>query len=234
MKRTLVLLAVAFAAFHSAPAYDPTFETTMTASYSSRYIIYGNNIGRDLYSSDVYASGPLDKNISVWGGAWYGRFGGGSYEEVDLFGGADYAFTEHCAAGLAYTMFNFLDTPDATNEIDNDIAVHATYTGDIFSLSLRDHYDTGGEGSLVRIIAGATQPLTGRVTLAATVEAGYAFRYFISGNLWNHALAKIGLSVKLSEHWSLDPSVSCSMPLAATNDSNDEATIGAISLRYTF
>lgn len=233
MKKILITFAAALAAW-PVIAQDAHLSTTITAAYNSKYILYGYDNGRDLYHGDIYLYYPLTGNVSLWGGSWYGQIEDGSYEEVDLYGGVDYAFTGQCSAGIAYSMFNYIDTPFATNDIESEIAIHASYTRDIFSFSIRHQYDTGADGSLTRIIAGATQPLGEKLSLAASAEAGYAFEYYIPGNRWNHALAEISLPVQVTPALNISPSVSYSIPLAATDDFYDEETFAGLSASYSF
>lgn len=234
MKNAIKAIVCAIAAASSAVAEESKLSTTVTAAYNSKYILYGYNNGRDLYSADAYLGYALSDSASLWGGSWYGQTGNGSYEEIDVYGGLDYYVNEHCSIGFAYSMFNYIDTPFATNDIESEFAAHASYAGELFSLSIREQYDTGAEGSIVRIIGGATQPLTETISLAVNAEAGYAFEYYIPGNLWNHAQAELSVPVQLTPALNITPSVTYSVPLAATEDFNDEETIAALSASYSF
>lgn len=234
MKKTLALLAGALIALQTVNAEESALSTTVSAAYNSKYILYGYDNGDDLYHGDVYLSYSLTESVSLWGGSWYGQIGDGSYEEVDVYGGVDYYFTGHCSAGVAYAMFNYIETPFATNDIESEFAVHASYATDVFSLSIRNQYDTGAEGNLTRIIGGATQPINDTLSLTATLEAGYAFEYYITGNRWNHALGELSLPLQLTPALNITPSVTYSIPLAATEDLSDEETVGAVSVAYSF
>jgi len=235
MKKHVALIAATLAlSYQSIRAEESALSTTVTAAYNSRYMLYGYNNGRDLYSADAYLAYPLREQTSIWGGSWYGQIGNGSYEEVDLYGGIDQTVAGHCSVGFAYSMFHYIDTPFATNEVESEFAVHASYAGENCSLSLRHQYDTGAEGAITRIIGGASRAVTETVSLSASAEAGYAFEYYIPGNLWNHALLEIGAPVQLTPALNLTPSVSYSIPLAATDDFGDEETVGAISMALSF
>ena len=234
MKKIMTTIMCAFASWHIASAEEKTLSTSLTAAYNSKYMLYGYDNGDDLFHGDVYLFYPLSDTWSVWGGSWYGQIEDGTYEEVDVYAGADYAFTEHCSAGIGYSMFNYIETPFATNDIAHEFAVHATYARDTYSLSIRNQYDTEAEGSLTRIIAGNTEPLTDALSLAVSIEAGYAFEYYLDANIWNHALAEISLPFQLSPAINLSPSVGYSIPLAAMDDYTDEETFVTFSASYTF
>lgn len=233
-KSIMALAALASLNLNTVRAEESRLSTTVTAAYNSQYMLYGYNNGRDLYHADVYLAYPWTETTSLWGGSWYGQIGNGSYEEVDVYAGIDHTVASRCSVGFAYSMFNYIETPFATNEVESEFAVHASYASEVFSLSLRNQYDTGAEGYITRIIGGATHPLTETVSLAASAEAGYAFEYYIPGNLWNHALAELSLPVQLTPALNLTPSVSYSVPLAATEDLSDEETVGAVSISYSF
>jgi len=217
MKKTLVLLSIlsTLAGVQASLAEESPLSTTLTLGYDSRYVLYGYRLGRHLYHADVYLYQSIDERTSVWGGGWYGYLTDGTYNEVDVYGGVDRMLTDTISAGLAYSLFNYIEVPFETDDRESEFAVHVSYTGSHLALSLRNQYDTGAEGSLMRGVAGWNQTVSEELSFKLGAEAGYAFGYYIDGNLWNHAKVTLQTPYKINDSVSLTPFISRSIPLAA-------------------
>ena len=236
MKHLTILLAAAALLTAAKPvqAEEPTLSTTVTLGYQSRYVLYGYRLSRHLYHADVYLHYPLNEKVSLWGGSWYGYLTDGTYHEIDVYAGVDYALTESLSAGLAYSLFNYIEVPFPTSDQAHEIAAHITYYGEQYSLSLRNHYDSEAEGHLLRAIGEFTQPLTENLSAVLNAEAGYAFRYFIPGNLWNHAQVKLSAPYQINDALSVSPFIARSIPLAAIDDFEEYETFSGISASLSF
>ncbi|HMO05285.1 MAG TPA: hypothetical protein PKC67_12545 [Kiritimatiellia bacterium] len=236
MKKTLALFALITLFNTAAPihAESSPVSTTFTTAYESRYVLYGYRLSRHLYMADIYLFKPLDENTSIWGGVWYGYLTDGTYQEVDVYGGIDRMITDTLTLGLAYSLFNYIEVPFPTSDHVSEFAAHATYASGGLSLQLREQYDTEADGHLVRAIGSYTLPLADSVSLVLGAEAGYAFNYFIDGNLWNHAEVSAKTPWQLNDQWSISPFIARSIPLAAIDDFEEYETYGGISASYTF
>jgi len=213
---------------------ESALSTTVTLGYDSRYVLYGYRLSRHLYHADVYLYYPVNDRVSVWGGSWYGYLTDGTYHEVDVYGGVDYAWSDTLSAGIAYSLFNYIEVPFPTSDQAHEIAVHLTHATEQFSLSLRNHYDSEAEGCLLRAIGEFIQPLTEKLSVSLGAEASYAFDYFISGNLWNHAQVTIKAPYQVTDAVGITPFIARSIPLAAIDDFEQYETFGGISVSWSF
>jgi hypothetical protein len=236
MKKILSLLALSTLLAVTTPvrAGSGPLSVTLTTAYESRYVLYGYRLSRHLYTADLYLFKPLGDRTSVWGGTWYGYLTDGTYHEVDVYGGIDRMITDTLTLGLAYSLFNYIEVPFPTSDHVSEFAAHATYARDGFSLQLREQYDTEADGHLVRAIGSYTHPLTDAIALVIGAEAGYAFKYFIDGNRWNHAEVSAKTPWRINDQWSLSPFIARSIPLAAIDDFEEYETYGGISASYMF
>ncbi|HMP90251.1 MAG TPA: hypothetical protein PJ991_08610 [Kiritimatiellia bacterium] len=233
-KITFLLAALALVGATPVRADLSALSTTVTLGYDSRYVLYGYRLSRHLYKGDIYLTYPLNDKVSLWGGAWYGYLTDGTYHEVDVYAGVDYAVTESIFAGIAYSLFNYIEVPFPTSDQAHEISAHVTYFGDQFSLALQNHYDSEAEGNLLRAIGDYSLPITEQLSAGLNVEAGYAFRYFISGNLWNHAQVKLSAPYRVNDAFTITPFIARSIPLAAIDDFEQYETYGGISCSLTF
>ncbi len=208
--------------------------TTVTLSYESRYVLYGYDQGPDLYHTDLCFWMPVSKKLSVWAGSWYGTQPSGDYNEVDLYAGFDYQLSDHFSAGLAYSLFNYLEMPYPSTDRSHEFSGHLTYTAGPFTLSLRDLYDTDGEGHLARAVASFDKSLTDALSLSLSTEYGYSFDYFATGNGPNHALFKLKLPWQLNETFSLEPFIAHSIALDVIDSFEKDRTYGGVSLVASF
>lgn len=208
--------------------------TTVTLGYESRYVLYGYRLTKHLWHADIYTSLPVNDRLTVWGGSWYGTLPDGSYNEVDFYAGADYQLTDHLSAGLAYSMFNYLEAPFPTSQQAHEISGHLTAIAGPFSISLRDLYDSEAEGHLARAIAGFDHSLTDTVGLSISAEYGYSFDYFGVGDGPNHALFKATLPVLVHEKWTVSPFVAHSLALDVIDSFEKDQFYGGVFLSTTF
>lgn len=233
MKKLLLSLLLSALA-HPLFAEESTLSTTVTLGYDSRYVLYGYRLSRHLYRADVYLYKPLTEKVSVWGGAWYGYLTDGTYHEVDVYGGVDRMLTDTIGVGLAYSLFNYIEVPYEADDRESEFAAHVSYYGEQLSLSTRAQYDTGGEGTLIRTIGSWSQPVNDAITLKATAEVGYALEYYIAGNLWNHAQFKLEAPWQVNAAMTVTPYVLRSIPLAASDDFEENDTIYGVSASWSF
>jgi len=234
MKKQIARLIIALFATLSAVHAEIPVDTTLTLGYDSRYLLYGYRLTRHLYHADVYLSHALDEKTTLWGGAWYGYLPDGTYNEVDVYTGIDRTLGEYITIGAAYSLFNYIEVPYETSDHVSELAAHATFATDQFSLQFRNQYDSEANGYLLRGIANYTQPLVEKLSLGLEAEGGYALGYFIQGNLWNHALASVKTTYSVTESLSIEPYITRSIPLAAIDDYEEYDTIYGISASYFF
>lgn len=207
---------------------------TLTIGYDSRYVLYGYRLNRHLWHTDLWLSYPLSDKATLGGGAWYGYLPDGTYEEVDGYASVDYALVGNICIGAQYSLFTYLEAPWSAKR-SHEMAAHISYWGEHASLSFRNQYDTEGEGSLTRILAGCSLPILERFTLDIDAEAGYAFGYYTSGkNAWNHAQIKGSLSCRISGRFALVPFIAHSVPLAAIDGFEEEETYYGLSVGASF
>jgi hypothetical protein len=234
MKKITLLMFATMFALTARATEEPALSTTVTVGYDSRYVLYGYRLSRHLYKGDVYLYYPVSDKVSVWGGAWYGYLTDGTYNELDVYGGVDYAISENVSAGLAYSLFNYFEVPYETRDNVSEFAAHVTAYAGPLTLQVREHYDTYADGSLVRGIATLTQPVGDELTLKLEAEGGYAFEYFIEGNRWNHAQVKLSAPYMATAEITVTPFIARSIPLAAIDDFEQYETYGGLSVSYSF
>lgn len=216
------------------PSAWDALSTTLTIGYNSRYVLYGYRLNRHLWHTDIWLSYPLNDKVSFGGGAWYGYLPDGTYEEVDGYASVDYALAGNIYIGAQYSLFTYLEAPwDA--ERSHELAAHISYWGERVSLSLRNQYDTEGDGSLTRILAGYSLPFLEKFTLKLDAEAGYAFGYYTGGiNAWNHAQIKGSLPYQINSRFALTPFIAHSIPLEAIDSFEEEETYYGLSVSASF
>lgn len=207
---------------------------TLTLSYESRYVLYGYDQGQNLYHADLCFGMPVNDRLSVWAGSWFGTQFDGEYNEVDFYAGADVQLSDHFSAGLAYSLFNYIETPYPTSKQAHEISGHLTFVSGPFSLSLKDLYDTEGEGHLARAVASIEQPLTDTLSLEFSTEYGWSFDYFAVGDGPNHALFKLAAPWQLNETFSLKPFIAHSLALDVLDSFESDRTYGGLSLSISF
>jgi hypothetical protein len=234
MKKWIPVLLFLCASAQASSNVWNSLSTTLTLSYESRYVLYGYNQGQHLYHADLSFWLPISDRLSVWAGSWYGTRANGTYNEADFYTGVDFQLSDHLSAGLAYALFNYIEVPFPTSKQAHEYSGHLTVTAGPLSLSLRDLYDTEGQGHLARAVASFDRPLTDTAGLSLTAEYGYSFDYFETGQGPNHALFKAALPVQLNSTFSVQPFIAHSLALDAIDAFERDRTYGGISLTASF
>ena len=210
-------------------AWD-ALSTTLTLGYNSHYVLYGYQLDDPLWHADIWLSYSLNDKVTLTGGSWYGILSDRTYEEIDGSVGVDYALTGNLYTGVQYSLFTYLEAPWGSGQ-SHELAAHISYWGKNVSLSLRNQYDTEGEGSLTRAIAGYSLPFLEKFTFKLDAEAGYAFGYYTFGeNAWNHAQINASLPFQMSSRFALIPFIAHSVPLAAIDAFEEEVTYYGLSI----
>jgi hypothetical protein len=230
MKNTLLFLLLLCSSAHAAS----NVWKTLTLSYESRYVLYGYDQGQNLLHADANIWMPINERLSVWAGSWYGTQPNGSYNEIDFYAGADFQLSKHLSAGLAYSLFNYIETPYPTSRQAHEISGHLTLAAGPLSISLRDLYDSEGEGHLARATASLEQPLTDTLSLELSGEYGWSFDYFAVGNGPNHALVKLSAPWKINDTLSIKPFIAHSFALDVLDAFETDRSYGGLSLIATF
>ena len=237
MKRQpLVLLCSALLSL-SVRAGEPATEApsplslVLTAGYDSRYSLYGYRLTRHLDQADIYASYAVDDKTTVWGGSWVGYLADASLREVDGYIGVDRVFAPGWTAGLAGSLFHYIESPFTDESLVAEMAGHVSYQAERWGLSVRDNVDTESDGHLVRAIANVIQPVTDRIRVKGTAEFGYALGYYMNANLPNHALFTLEAPTTLTDTVYMTPFISRTVALEGIKDFEEDDTIfgGSIS-----
>jgi len=219
------------------PSAWDALSTTLTIGYDSRYVLYGYTLNDSLWHADIWLSYSLNDKVTLTGGSWYGILSDRTYEEIDGYIGMDYALAGNIYIGIQYSLFTYLEAPldwDTSGQA-HELAAHISYWGERVSLSLRNQYDTEGEGSLTRAIAGYSLPFLKKFTFKLDAEAGYAFGYYIGEeNAWNHAQIKASFPFQMSSRFALTPFIAHSIPLEAIDSFEEEETYYGLSVSASF
>lgn len=208
--------------------------TTATLSYDTSYILHGYNFGANLVHADISFWMPVSEKVSVWAGSWYGTQFDETYKEIDFYAGVDYQLTDHVSAGLAYSLFNYMETPYPTSSQAHEFSGHITYVAGPLTLSLHDLYDSEGDGHLTRAIAVYDHRFCDTFGLSLSAEYGYSFDYFEVGDGPNHALFKATFPVQLNDTLSVSPFIAHSIALDVLDSFEKDQTYGGISISATF
>jgi hypothetical protein len=208
--------------------------TSVTASYDSRYILHGYDLGPSLLHGSLDLYSPLSEVLSVWAGAWYGTQSDGTYNEVDLYAGIDAQLNTHLAVGVAYSMFNYLEVSFPTSAEAHEFSGHITLSAGELSLSLRDLYDSEAEGHLARAVLQWNRQVTGALSLVLSTETGYSFGYFTEEDGLHHALFKLAAPWQLTDRLSVKPFIAQSLALDAIDAYEEDHTFGGISITASF
>jgi len=234
MKETIVALLLLCGSANASSNIWNDVSTTVTLSYESRYVLYGYDLGPNLYHVDLSFWLPINEKLSVWAGSWYGTRLNGTYNEIDFYAGADVQLSDHVSAGLAYSLFNYIEVPYPTSKQSHELSGHLTFNAGPLTLSLRDLYDSEGNGHLARAIASFDQPLTDTLGLSFSAEYGYSVDYFAVGNGPHHALFKLKLPWQISDTLSLEPFIAHSLALDVLDSFEKDRTYGGVSLVASF
>lgn len=221
----------------TSPAFSKDWKdvsTTVTLGYESSYVLYGYTQGPHLFHADVLFWMPVNDRLSVWAGSWYGTQFNGTYNEADFYAGFDYQLSEHFSAGLAYSMFNYIETPYTISKQAHELSGHLTWATGPFSLSLKDLYDSEGNGHLTRVVAGFDRPITETVGLSLSAEYGYSFDYFAVGDGPNHALFRAAFPWQINETFCVEPFIAHSLAMDVIDSFEQDKTYGGISLTASF
>ena len=208
--------------------------TSVTLGYESSYVLYGYHQGPHLFHADVLFWAPVSERLSVWAGSWYGTQMNGTYNEADFYAGVDCQLSDHFSAGLAYSLFNYIETPYPTSKQAHEFSGHLTWSAGPLSLSLKELYDSEGNGHLARAVASFDQPLTDSLGISLSGEYGYSFDYFAVGDGPNHALFKLKLPWQLNEMFSVEPFIAHSLAMDVLDSFEQDHTYGGISLTASF
>lgn len=230
---TLLLAAPAVPRADPQPA-PPAVSGSFTAGADSRYVLYGYRLGRHLYRGELYLSRPAGPSVTLWGGSWYGYLRDGSYNELDLYAGADWAAAENTTLGAGYSLFNYLEVPFSDDPINSEFTVYAIRALGPVALTLRDHIDLAADGQLLRGLASYSRGLPLEATLKLDAEAGYGFRYYSDVNGWQYAQFKLGLSRPLTPSLAASAFVARTLALATIEDFEEDDTFWGGSLVWFF
>lgn len=240
MKHTLPLLLLAGLFTLPALADEPSSTNqspliaALTVNYDSKYVLYGYRQDGPLLGTDIYLGYPVSESTTLWGGSWFGIIPNGTYREWDAYVGLDRSLSASIAAGIALSAFRYIEAPFTDETITFEIAGHLTYQDEHLSLSFRQHVENKSDGTLSRLIASYTQPVTERVALRGVAEFGYAFGYYIHGNRPNHALLRVELPLALRDTLSFTPFIARSIALSAIDSFEEDDTYGGAELTWTF
>jgi len=233
MKKILFTLTIFILMSPFTKAQSP-INTTLNIGYESRYVLYGYRLSRHLYHADITVWKALNDHISVWGGSWFGTLTDGSYNELDLYAGVDYQLSDHFSAGLAYSIFNYLEVPFATSAEAHELSGHLTWTSGPLTLSLRDLYDSEANGHLLLGTATFDHSLTDSLSLSLSAEYGYGIEYFSEVDGGNHALLRLDLPYQINETLSVAPFIAHSFPLEVLDSFEEDQFYGGINISTSF
>jgi hypothetical protein len=231
---TLSLLLAAPAILRADTAPTPAISGSFTAGVDSRYVLYGYRLDRPLYRGDLYLSRPVSPSLTLWGGSWYGYLQDGSYNELDLYTGADWAAAENTTLGAGYTLFNYLEVPFSDDPINSEFTAYIIRSIGPVSLTLRDHIDLAADGQLLRGIAGYSRPLVAAIDMKIDAEAGYGLRYYSDVNGWQYAQFKFSLSRPITESLGVTVFIARSLALETLEDFEEDNTFWGGSVIWSF
>lgn len=230
----LLLLLAAPAAVPADGKAPAAISGSFSAGYDSRYVLYGYRLDRDLYRGDLYLSRPVHETLTLWAGSWYGYLQDGSYNELDLYTGADWLAAENFTLGAGYSLFNYLEVPFSDDPINSEFTVYAIRPLGPVTLTLRDHIDLAADGQLLRGIAGYGRNLPLGMSLKFDAEAGYGFRYYNEANGWQYAQFKFALSRPIAKSLSATAFIARSLALDTLEDFEEDDTFYGGGLIWFF
>lgn len=234
LRIALLLLLAAPAALRAEEAAPPALSGSFTAGIDSRYVLYGYRLGRPLYRGELYLSRPAGESWTLWGGSWYGYQQDGSYNELDLYAGADWAAAENLTFGAGASLFNYLEVPFSDDPINSEFTAYLIRAVGPLSLTLREHYDLAAEGHLVRGIASTGCPLAFGASVSLDAEVGYGFRYYSDANGWQYSQFKLEVSRPITKSLSAAAFLARTLALATLEDFEQDDTFWGGSVIWSF
>lgn len=230
----LLLLLAAPAAVPADDVFSGQLSGSFSAGYDSRYVLYGYRLDRDLYRGELYLSRPVHETLTLWAGSWYGYLQDGTYNELDLYTGADWAAATNLTLGAGYSLFNYLEVPFSDKPINSEFTVYAIRPAGPITLTLRDHIDLAANGQLLRGIASYTRDLPLDLNLKIDAETGYGFRYYCDANGWQYAQFKLALSRPITESLAATAFIARTLALDTLEDFEEDDTFYGGGLVWTF
>lgn len=172
--RNKTLIAVAASAVCASSAFGNDIDASFYAGYDTNYIWRGQDLGNDLYSYGVDASGScdcgLDWSAGIWkGSADTGADSGTDIDELDIFGGVskDLGFA---TASLGFIHYTYNDESD---EDTTEIVLGFSKTVGAVDLAVNWYEDVDGEdNSYFEFSADHSRELSSNATLNLGVNFG--------------------------------------------------------------
>lgn len=218
---------------------DTSLGFTLSAGYDTHYIYRGIEFAEHLVSVGIDGNIPLNEQLSLNVGAWYGTAAddtstlGGSFHELDLYA-ALLVDLGPATVGLKYQYYNYLGNVSNLLEDIHEVGFLVSTTVGPIDLSAGAYYDETADGFYFETGVSKAIEITDRVSLVPAALVSYAVDYYgIDG--FNHVKVGLSLPIKLTNSATLTPYIAYNLPIDALDDlGEDEQVYGGVSLRVSF
>jgi hypothetical protein len=204
-------------------------ESDFSAGYTSDYIFRGGDVGTNLFdltlefsgAGNLGALGDLDWSAGIWY-ASYSATGGGSNNELDLYGEVSKSLNDMFDVAVGITNYSYFGNGGATDDDIEPYVSLSTAMGEI-SLGATAYYDEGPGDWYYEVSAAYDRELSDSCTLglAAVIGFGDESDDFVGGTA--------ALSFAVSDDITVTPHVS-----ATFSDNLGDQTFGGVSVGFGF
>ncbi len=225
--RVLVLAGLSTSLLGNAVA---EIESDFSAGYTSDYIFRGGDVGTNLFdvtlefsgSGNLSALGDLDWSAGIWY-ASYSATGGGSNNELDLYGEVSKSLSDQFDLAVGITNYSYFGNDGSDDDIEPYVSL-STAMGEI-SLGVTAFYDEGDGDWYTEASAAYERELSDSVTLGLAAIVGWVESDDSDGFIGGAA----SLSYAVSDDITVTPHVT-----ATFSDNLGDNIFGGVSVGFGF
>lgn len=223
------------------PAENP-LGFTLSVGYDTDYIFRGTEFAKNLISTSLDYTTPLNNIFSIDLNAWYGASaddsaapfaGSGSYGELDLSGSV-LAKLGPVTAGVKYTYYDYLANARKFVEDINEVGLTLSTSVVGFDVGANGFYDATARGFYFEYWVSRTFPVTDWLSLVPGFLISNATHYYgVNGG--NNIKLSLSAPIKLTKSATLTPYVAGNLPFDSLKDNGEKNRVyGGVALSVSF
>ncbi len=217
------------------PAEEGGVSVELAVGYDSHYVAFGEELFKDTVWGQIDASVTFAEKWTLEGRVWYAEVDGEAFNEVDYTSALWYD-AGICDVGVGFLAFHYPRGAEGGGvgaTWEQEMSVWLSKSLGPVEVTYHTSYNLQREGFYTELELSGSVELTQWCALEPLVAIGYGHDYFETDGP-THALAALGLPVKLSDQWTLRPYVAANMPLRALDDAQDLRLLGGVSMSFSF